>query len=57
MNTFTPVILSILILLLALTIRFWVESSNRDAVTEVMEALRNTFPQTDFRVIEFAGNI
>jgi len=42
---------------ITLTIRFWVEGSNRDAVTEVMEVLRNAFPHADFRVLEFAGNI
>ncbi len=42
---------------ITLTIRFWVESSNRDAVTEVMEALRKAFPHADFRVLEFAGNV
>jgi small-conductance mechanosensitive channel len=42
---------------ITLTIRFWVESSNRDAVTEVMEVLRNAFPHADFRVLDFAGNI
>jgi small-conductance mechanosensitive channel len=42
---------------ITLTIRFWVEGSNRDAVTEVMEVLRKAFPQADFRVLEFAGNI
>src|SRR6266700_7512491 len=42
---------------ITLTIRFWVEGSNRDAVTEVMDVLRNAFPHADFRVLEFAGNI
>ena len=42
---------------ITLTIRFWVEGSNRDAITEVMEALRKAFPHADFRVLEFAGNI
>ena len=42
---------------ITLTIRFWVEGSNRDAVTEVMEVLRQAFPQADFRVLEFAGSI
>jgi hypothetical protein len=42
---------------ITLTIRFWVEGSNRDAVTEVMEVLRKAFPHADFRVLEFAGNI
>jgi small-conductance mechanosensitive channel len=42
---------------MTLTIRFWVESSRRHTVTEVMEALRLAFPQTDFRVTEFAGDI
>jgi small-conductance mechanosensitive channel len=42
---------------ITLTIRFWIEGSNRDAVTEVMEVLRKAFPQADFRVLEFAGNI
>jgi hypothetical protein len=42
---------------ITLTIRFWVDGSNRDAVTEVMEVLRMAFPHADFRVLEFAGNI
>jgi small conductance mechanosensitive channel len=42
---------------ITLTIRFWVEGSNRDAVTEVMEVLRKAFPHADFRVLEFAGNV
>ena len=42
---------------IALSVRFWVESRNRHAVTEVMEALRAAFPHADFRVTEFAGNI
>ena len=42
---------------ITLTIRFWVDGSNRDAVTEVMEVLRKAFPHADFRVLEFAGNI
>ena len=42
---------------ITLTIRFWVEDSNRDAVTEVMEDLCKAFPNADFRVVEFAGNI
>ena len=42
---------------ITLTIRYWVEGSNRDAVTEVMEVLRQAFPQADFRVLEFAGSI
>jgi small-conductance mechanosensitive channel len=40
-----------------LSVRFWVESRNRYAVTEVMEALCAAFPHADFRVTEFAGNI
>lgn len=42
---------------ITLTIRFWVDGSNRDAVTEVMEVLRKAFPHADFRVLEFAGNV
>jgi small-conductance mechanosensitive channel len=42
---------------ITLTIRLWVDGSNRDAVTEVMEVLRKAFPHADFRVLEFAGNI
>ena len=38
-----------------LSVRFWVESRSRDAVTSVMEALRDAFPRADFLVQEFAA--
>jgi small-conductance mechanosensitive channel len=40
-----------------LAVRFWVESRNRDAVTAVMEALKNAFPRADFVVQEFAASV
>jgi small-conductance mechanosensitive channel len=39
-----------------LTVRFWVESGSRDAVTAVMEALKKAFPRADFLVQEFAAS-
>lgn len=40
-----------------LSVRFWVESRDRHAVTSVMERLMQEFPQADFLVQEFAGEI
>ncbi len=39
-----------------LSVRFWVESRSRDAVTAVMEALKYAFPRADFLVQEFAAS-
>src|SRR5207237_8330636 len=39
-----------------LSVRFWVESRSRDAVTAVMEALKDAFPCADFLVQEFAAS-